>query len=184
MKLFGLGTLGTLVAVGGGLAAGWTVALADGVARDAFCGRWVDAQSLRGLGRGFLTLAGGKATTARAKQRRGVVDTIVSHAVFLTLARDGLRRHPRHTRLLVGAGGVAALSLTPFLPRRHSLAGAALAFVTGAAAAVVMSRIDEVVPSSPPRGGDALDARDPDRSSPSTHLRVAEAEPVERVQRA
>jgi hypothetical protein len=138
MKLFGFGTV---LAGCAGLAAGWTVAFADEVAREAFHGRHLDLASARGLGRAFFALAGGTATSPRARKRRGIVDTIVSNVVFFTLVRDGMRREHKRTRLVIAAGSVAALSIVPLLPPRRWLLGTGISFVAGGAAAIVATRL-------------------------------------------
>jgi hypothetical protein len=141
MKVFRFGALLAAVA---GLAAGSTVAFADEVAREALHARRLDLASLRGLAHGMYALASGHAKTSREQKRRGVVDTIVSYALFFTLVTDGMRREPRHTRLVIGAAGVAALSIAPLLPPRRPLLAVTLAFVAGAAAAAAMTRVCEV----------------------------------------
>ena len=171
MKPFGLGAL---LAVSAGLAAGWSVAFADAVARDAYQAPRLDLASLRGLGHGLFALAGGTASTPRARLRRGFVDTVVSNALLLTLVGDVMRRAPRRPRLAIASGGVAALSVVPFLPQRPVL-GAALAFVLGGAAAVVTTRLaganERRRPVSVTRPESI--ARSPRDDDPSTSARLA-----------
>ncbi|MDB4994470.1 MAG: hypothetical protein JWM74_1902 [Myxococcaceae bacterium] len=169
MKLLGWRAL---LAVSAGLAAGWTVAFADQVAREAFHARRLDFASLRGLGRGMKALAGGTATTKRAKLRRGIVDTIVSNALFLTLVGDGMRREPMRARRALAAGGVAALSTVPLLPQRRGLLGAVLAFGAGGAAAVLTTALDvDARGVSEARSGST--DRSPGADAPSTHAHLA-----------
>jgi hypothetical protein len=168
MKLFGFVTLASVSA---GLAAGWSVAFADGVAREAFHARRLDLASLRGLGRGLFALAGGNATTKRAKHRRGFVDTIVSNALFLTLVGDSMRREPRRGRLAIAAGVVAGLSIAPLLPRRRWLLGMVMGFASGAAAAACTTRLGEARVFRDARSGST--ARTPRDDDPSTRARLA-----------
>jgi hypothetical protein len=168
MKLLGWRAL---MAVSAGLVAGWTVAFADEVAREAFHARRLDVASLRGLGRGMKALAGGTAATKRAKLRRGIVDTIVSNALFLTLVRDGMHREPKRTRRALVASGVAALSIVPLLPHRSGLLGAALACVTGGAAAVITTQLDGDAPNVSPQSRST--DRSPGGDAPSTHAHLA-----------
>ncbi len=163
-----------LFAVSAGLLAGGTVAFADEVAREAFHARCLDIASLRGLGRGMMALAGRTATTKRAKLRRGIVDTIVSHALLFTLVKDGMDREPKRTHRALAAGGVAALSLVPLLPHRRGLLGALVAFAAGGAAAVVTTRLDAgVAPHVVTVGQCESTDRSPRDVAPSTPARLA-----------